>query len=88
VHEENIVFAGQERDIEGYVAYPEGNGPHPAIIVLMEIWGVDEHIRDVARRFAQHGFVAMAPDMYSGPFKEAMKPENIMAGMMFWLFAI
>ena len=83
MREENITFVGHGRQIDGYLVRPDGIGPHPAIIVLMEIWGVDGHIRDVAQRFAAQGFVALAPDMYTDQYKEAMKPDNIMAGMMF-----
>lgn len=83
MREETITYPGKDRDIEAYVVYPEGPGPHPAMVVLMEIWGVDDHIREVARRFAQQGYVSIAPDLYTGPFKEAMKPDNIRAGMMF-----
>lgn len=37
----------------------------PAILVIQEIWGADEHIRDVTRRIASAGYVALAPDLYS-----------------------
>ncbi len=50
----------------GYLARPEGDGPYPAVIVLQEWWGLDNHIRDVTNRFAQEGFVALAPDLYDG----------------------
>jgi carboxymethylenebutenolidase len=40
-------------------------GPVPGIIVIQEIWGVDDHIRDLVERFATAGYVALAPDLYS-----------------------
>ena len=52
--------------LSGYLARPSGGDPAPAVIVLQEWWGVDEHIKDVTRRFAQAGFVALAPDLYKG----------------------
>lgn len=54
-----------------YVAVPEGAGPWPGVVVIQEWWGLDEHIKDVARRFAGAGFAGagfatIAPDLYYG----------------------
>src|SRR5579862_3683704 len=53
-----------DRPIPGYSARPEGNGPFPILLVVQEIFGVHEHIRDVCRRFAKRGFLAVAPELY------------------------
>ncbi len=79
---ELITFAGGKRELEGYLVFPDKPQPSPAVIVVHEIWGVDDHIKGVARRFAQEGYVALAPDLYSGEWRDAMKPDKIMAGMM------
>src|SRR5690349_19582664 len=50
--------------MNGYLARPAAPGPHPALLVFQEIFGVNEHIRDVARRFAAEGYVALAPDLF------------------------
>jgi carboxymethylenebutenolidase len=52
-----------------YLALPEGGGPAPAVLVWMEIFGVNDHIRDVTRRVAAEGYVALAPDFFhrTGP---------------------
>ncbi|HEX4489284.1 MAG TPA: dienelactone hydrolase family protein [Terriglobales bacterium] len=47
-----------------YVARPEGEGPHAAVIVLQEAFGVNSHIRDVTDRFAREGYVAIAPELF------------------------
>ena len=47
-----------------YVAKPTGAGPFPVVLVVQEIFGVHEHITDVARRLAQLGYLALAPDLY------------------------
>jgi len=47
-----------------YLARPAGGGPHPAVIVWMEIFGVNAHIRDVAERVAREGYVALAPNFF------------------------
>lgn len=78
-----VELRGADRPIEAYLAEPDGGGQHRAIIIVHEIWGLDEHIRDVARRFATEGFVALAPDLYTGPWREAMQRDRIMAGMQF-----
>jgi carboxymethylenebutenolidase len=49
-----------------YIASPEGEGPYPAVIVVHEIFGLNDHIKDIARRFAREGFVAYAPDLFEG----------------------
>src|SRR5690242_4032313 len=49
----------------GYLATPkEGSGP--SVIVIQEWWGLVSHIKDVCDRFADEGFVALAPDLYHG----------------------
>ena len=52
--------------LTGYLAQPEGEGSYPPIIVIQEWWGLDNHIKDVTRRFAEQGYVALAPDLYHG----------------------
>ncbi len=47
-----------------YVAEPDSAGPHPVVIVFMEAFGVNGHIKDLTGRFANEGYVAIAPDMY------------------------
>ncbi len=49
----------------GYLATPE-SGQGPGILVIQEYWGLVDHIKDVADRFAAEGFVALAPDLYHG----------------------
>jgi carboxymethylenebutenolidase len=58
----------------GYLARPEGDEPKPAIVVIQEWWGLNEHIKDLARRFAGEGFVALAPDLYHG--QVATEPDE------------
>lgn len=50
---------------EGYLAVPVAGGG-PGVIVIQEWWGLVPHIRSVADRFAEAGFVALAPDLYHG----------------------
>jgi carboxymethylenebutenolidase len=57
-----IVIDGQ--DVPVYRAQPEGKTNPPVILVISEIFGVHEHIKDVARRFAKAGYMAVAPDLF------------------------
>jgi carboxymethylenebutenolidase len=64
---ENVTYPDAEgNELMGYLARPETEGALPAVVVIQEWWGLNEHIRDVARRFASEGFVALAPDLYGG----------------------
>jgi carboxymethylenebutenolidase len=51
--------------IPAYVARPAKAGKHPVILVVQEIFGVHEHIKDVARRYAKMGYYAIAPEMFA-----------------------
>ena len=50
--------------IPAYRAMPDAPGSHPVVLVVQEIFGVHEHIRDVCRRLAKQGYLAIAPDLY------------------------
>lgn len=62
----SVDFKTDGETAEGYLARPDGDGPFPGVIVVQEWWGLDDHIKDVARRFAAEGFAAFAPDLYHG----------------------
>jgi carboxymethylenebutenolidase len=51
--------------LPAYVAKPIGAGPFPVVLVVQEIFGVHRHIADVARRLAQRGYVAVAPELFA-----------------------
>lgn len=51
--------------IPGYLARPAQPGSYPGIVVIHEAFGLVDHIRDVARRFANIGYNALAPDLYA-----------------------
>ena len=57
----------------GYIARPSSSGPHPAVILIHEIWGVVDHIRDVSGRLAREGYVTLAVDLFDG--KTAAAPH-------------
>ena len=63
---EAISFPGSNRQLEGYLARPEGEGPFPGIVIIHEIFGLNDNMRDIARRFAREGYVALAVDLFTG----------------------
>lgn len=56
------------RDLKGggYLALPDGTGPHPGVVVIHEAYGLNEHIKDVTRRLAAAGYVALGVDLFTG----------------------
>ncbi len=48
-----------------YEAYPEQAGEYPVVLVISEVWGVHEWIKDITRRFAKEGYYAVAPELFS-----------------------
>jgi carboxymethylenebutenolidase len=63
---ETVAIRGHNGDeIEAYFARPLGAGPHPGVVVIHHAPGWDLWTREVARKFAQHGYAAIAPHLYS-----------------------
>jgi carboxymethylenebutenolidase len=52
-------------EIPAYRAQPAAGGPFPVALVVQEVFGVHEHIRDVCRRLAKRGYLAIAPELYA-----------------------
>ena len=62
---ETVSFQSNGWTCDGYLARPR-SGQGPAVVVIQEWWGLNEHIEDVTRRLGNEGFVALAPDLYHG----------------------
>lgn len=60
-----LQFPGKETSLLGYLAHPTEEGRYPVILVCHENRGLTEHIKDVARRLAGSGYIAMAVDLLS-----------------------
>jgi carboxymethylenebutenolidase len=65
IQAQDITFAGPASELKGYLARPAANGTYPGIIVIHENRGLLDHYKDVARRYAKEGFVALAVDLVS-----------------------
>ncbi len=71
-------------DLPAYVARPAGDGPFPMVIVVSEIFGLHEYIRDVCRRLAQAGYAAIAPAFFvrvedPAPLADMQRIQQIVA---------
>jgi len=79
--EVDIRIPVSDGEIPGYRAMPETGGPFPVILVVHEIFGVHEHIRDICRRLAKVGYMAIAPNLYArqGDVSEMTDIKEIIA---------
>ena len=55
----------KDGEIPAYRAMPAAGGPFPVVLVVQEIFGVHEHIKDLCRRLAKVGYLAIAPELYA-----------------------
>ena len=69
-----VEFDVDGQTARGYMVTPAGGEEHPGLIVIQEWWGLNDHIKDIAGRFAGEGYVALAPDLYEG--KVTKDPEQ------------
>jgi len=80
---QSVVFpAGSQPQLAGYLACPDGAGPFPGVVVIHEIYGLNENIKDIARRFAGEGYAALAVDLF-GDRNRAICMFRFMIGMLF-----
>ncbi|HLZ46613.1 MAG TPA: dienelactone hydrolase family protein [Gemmatimonadales bacterium] len=63
IHAEYVKFLSGKDTIKAYIAYPERSQPAPAVIVIHEIFGMSDFIRQTTEQLAKDGFVAIAPDL-------------------------
>lgn len=83
VKEENVNYRTfDDSEVRSFIARPDDEKKHPAVIVIQEIWGLTDFLKGVAKRLAEEGFVAMAPHLYSRKeHYDLYTQENIMDAM-------
>jgi carboxymethylenebutenolidase len=64
MHEPQPVLDTPDGPMDAHVARPDAPAPHAAVVVIQEAFGVNDHIRDVCRRFAEAGYLAVAPEIF------------------------
>jgi carboxymethylenebutenolidase len=75
-----VSYPGKAGNLKAYLASPAGT--HPVVIVVQEWWGLNENIKDIARRFANEGYFAIAPDLYSRQGHKVASDPNTAAELM------
>jgi carboxymethylenebutenolidase len=65
IKESDVTFHHENDALKAFFARPEQPGKYPAIIAIHEVFGLNEAMRNIARRFAREGYVCLAVDLFS-----------------------
>jgi carboxymethylenebutenolidase len=77
-----VSLKGRRQLFSAYLAKPSGAGPAPAVVVIIEWWGLNDQIQTVADRLASEGYVALVPDLYHGHVtSDPEKAHELMRGL-------
>jgi carboxymethylenebutenolidase len=79
---EPVQFTSDQFTIKAFLARPSARGQLPAVIIIHEWWGLNDHIKEIAQRFAREGYAALAPDLYSRLGYKVTKDANEAANLM------
>jgi carboxymethylenebutenolidase len=60
----SLMTGGSGSQIHTYIARPDGSGPYPGVVMTHHLPGWDEFYREFARRFAEHGYIAIVPNLF------------------------
>ncbi len=86
IQTKNVKVQNENLTIDAYLATPQAEASFPGVVVIQEIFGVNDHIRDVTRRIAQQGYVAIAPAIYQRQapgFEAGYTPEDLEIGRVY-----
>ncbi len=62
----DITFTGPAGKLDGYLAVPLAEGPHAGVVVIQDVFGLSDDLREQADHLAAAGYLALAPDLYEG----------------------
>ena len=79
---QEVSYPGKAGNLKAYLAHPKAGGSHAVVIVVQEWWGLNDNIKDIARRFANEGYYAIAPDLYSRQGHKVASDPNTAAQLM------
>ncbi|MGD0456418.1 MAG: dienelactone hydrolase family protein [Terriglobia bacterium] len=63
---ETIALRSGDETVSAYLAVPDSGGPHPALVVIHEWWGLNDWVKEQAQKFAERGYMTLAVDLYRG----------------------
>ncbi|MFI1831479.1 dienelactone hydrolase family protein [Streptomyces sp. NPDC020412] len=64
VHGGSVDVRTPDGTADAYLAHPDGGGPHPAVLVFSDAFGLREHVRKMADRLASHGYTVLVPNLF------------------------
>ncbi|MDP1737355.1 MAG: dienelactone hydrolase family protein [Caulobacter sp.] len=81
---DTVMIPAGDRNIPAYLARPDARGKKPVVLVVSEVFGIHEYIRDICRRLARLGYVAIATDLFArhgdpAPLVDFTQIRNIVA---------
>jgi carboxymethylenebutenolidase len=76
VEPQNVSYRSGSETIQGLLYLPDGTGPHPAIVLVHEWWGLNSWIKEQAAHYASQGYVALAVDLYRGQVANDMETAH------------
>ena len=83
MREKTVEIATADGRMDAFVTHPEEGGPFPAVLVLMDIWGLREELFDVARRIATVGYYCVVPNFWYRrgkvrfEFRDEQRPDAV-----------
>jgi carboxymethylenebutenolidase len=60
----------------------------PCLVLVQEFWGINDHVRSIAERFAREGFLVVAPDLYHGEVAKTREEASRLMGALDWKLAL
>ncbi|MGI8747775.1 MAG: dienelactone hydrolase family protein [Deinococcus sp.] len=78
---ESLTFRSGSRTLDAFLTLPDGEGPFPGVLVIHEIFGLNDNVREVAERFAGQGYAALAVDLFGGQ-NRALCMLRFMSGLL------
>jgi carboxymethylenebutenolidase len=77
----DVTFHSGKSQLAAYLATPDSEGPFPGMVVIHEIFGLNDNIKDIARRFAAEGYAALAVDLFAGRHRAVCMARFMMANL-------
>lgn len=80
--DDNILIKTKDGvEVQSYITYPQEKNGYPSILIIHEIWGLNDQIKGVAQRYAREGYVVLAPHLFSRA-GDVLKEEHIRKAMI------
>ena len=86
IKSEETKYKIKDDQIDCHLAWPSGNGKYPGVVLIHEIFGLDDHTKRVADRLAAEGYVVLAPHLFSSAqLSKVLTPRNIGEAIKFMM---